>query len=165
MDVEYVRDMLVSATNLGPNSMAVFEKMMRSIDRRPAIVPSLFPDLRPVTIGGLETGTFSVDLKRFDRVMAAIAQGIHYRDFGEKRRYWGIFCPSFYSSESVAIRRDAFDPVRRAVATLKYKYEAAAAPSVFCYGRTPRTAQGCVYQLIFYDVVIVNAWPERRRVL
>ena len=163
MDVEYVRNVLVSATNLGPNSKPVFDKLMRSIDRRPALVASMFPDLRPIEIRGHETGAFSVDLKRFHRVMSAIAQGIHYRDVGQKRRYWDIFCPSFYMREALAIGRDDFDPLRRAAAKVNYTYETTPSPSVFCYGRTRPEPRGCVYQFIFYDAVIVNAWPSNRQ--
>jgi len=57
-----VRSVLISATHFGPNSKPVFDQMMRSIDHRPALVASLFPDLRPVAIGEHQTRTFSVDL-------------------------------------------------------------------------------------------------------
>jgi hypothetical protein len=164
MDVEYVRSVLISATDLGPNSKPVFEKMMRSIDYRPALVASMFPDLGPIEIRGHETGAFSVDLKRFHRVMSAIAQAIHYRDFNEKRRYWDVFCPSFYMREALVSQRDAFDPLRHTAATLRYTYETTGARSVFCYGRTSRTPKGCVYQFIFYDVLIVHAWPSTQQI-
>ena len=164
MDVEYVRNVLCCATNLGPNSEAVFAKMMRSIDRRPALIDTTFQDLRPIQLRGEETGAFSVELRRFNRIMSAIAQALHYRDFGEKRRYWEVFCPSFHSDESLVGQADAWEPLRRTAATLGYVYQATGCPSVFCYGRTRRTPRGCIYQFVFYDAVIVNAWPSKRQV-
>lgn len=137
MDVEYVGNILVCASNLGPNSEPVFAKMMCSIDYRPALIDCTFPDLRPVQVRGEETGTFSVDLRRFNRINAAIAQALHDRDFGEKRRNWEVFCPSLHSAESLVGYADAHEPFRRTVAAFRYVYEAAGHPSIFCYGRTP----------------------------
>jgi hypothetical protein len=161
-DVEYVRAILVSASQLGPNSKPVFDKMMRSIDRRPALVGTIFQDLRPIQVEGNETGAFSVDLSRFDRVITAIARAIHYRDFNEKRRYWDVFCPQFYLPEGVASRRDAYEPLRQIVATQRYVYAPAESPEVFCYGRAGKSPGRSVYQFVFYDAMIVFAWPSIR---
>lgn len=159
-DVEYVRNVLVSASSLGSNSEPVFARMMRSIDRRPALAGGTFQDLRPIQLQGEETGAFSVDLRRFNRIMSAIAQALHFRDLGKKRRYWDVFCPSLHSAESLLGHADAYEPCRRAAASCKYIYEPTEQPSVFSYGRTPR---GYIYQFVFYDAMIVNAWPSKRQ--
>src|ERR1022692_4543918 len=90
-DVEYVRSILVCFSDLKPNSQPVFDKMMRSLDYRPALVDTIFQELRPLWRNGEETAAFTVDLRRLERVIFAIAQAIHYRDFSEKIRYWDMF--------------------------------------------------------------------------
>jgi hypothetical protein len=159
-DVEYVRGILLSLAQLGPNSKPVFDAMMRSIDRRPNLVGTMFQGLRPIHVDGYQTGAFSVDLPRFDRVITAIARAIHYRDFNQKRRYWEVFCPHFFLPESVATKHDAFDPLRHIVATQKYVYAPAESPEVFCYGRAGKSPGRSVYQFVFYEAMIVFAWPS-----
>lgn len=120
-DVEYARNVLVCASKeLGPESAAVFARMMRSMERRPAIVDTTFPDLHPIEFGGEQTGYFSIDLHRFNRIMVAIAQALHYRDLGSKVRYWEVFCPTLHSAASLARRPDEFEPIRRNLVLLKF---------------------------------------------
>lgn len=161
-DVEYVRGILLSLAQLGSNSKPVFDAMMRSIDRRPHLVSTMFQDLQPIQIEGHETAAFTVDLPRFDKVITAIARAIHYRDFNEKRRDWDVFCPHFYQSGSAASKRDAYDPLREVAAIQKYVYAPSDAPEVFCYGRAGKSPGRSVYQFVFYDVMIVFAWPYLR---
>lgn len=161
-DVEYARGILLSLAQLGPNSKPVFDAMMRSIDRRPHIVSTTFRDLQPIEIEGHQTAAFSVDLPRFDRVITAIARGIHYRAFNEKRRDWDVFCPHFYQSESAASKRDSYDPLREVAAIQKYVYAPSGAPEVFCYGRAGESPARSVYQFVFYDAMIVFASPYAR---
>ena len=160
-DVEYVRGVLLSLSQLGPNSKPVFDAMMRSIDRRPNIVGTMFQDLRPVRVDGYETGSFCVDLPRFDRVMTAIARAIHFRDFNEKRRYWDVFCPHFYLAESVSLKHDAFAPLRRAVTEPKYTWARTESTEVFCYGRAGNSPSRSVYQFVFYGSFVCFMWPDR----
>jgi hypothetical protein len=115
--------------------------MMRSLDYRPALVGTTFQELRPLWRNGEETCAFTVDLCRLNRVIFAVAQAIHYRDFGEKIRYWDMFCPTLQSNESLSGQPDAYEPLRRATTCgFKYVYPAVEYPSVFSYGSAPFTS-------------------------
>lgn len=135
--------------------------MMRSIERRPAIAGTTFDNLREIRFDGEETGAFDVDLRRFGRVMTAIAQAIHYHDFGGKIRYWHVFCPSL---QTLSAQPDGWEPLRRTVQVTRYAYQHTAYPKVFSYGRAVFSKKSwALYQFVFYDALIVNAWPSKRQ--
>jgi len=161
-DVEYTRGILVSAARLGPESEPVFKKLMRSFDRAPSLIERTYPDLRQIHYRGGETATFSVDLKRVTRVMTAIAQALHYRDFQIKIRRWEMFCPSFHTETSLSGAPDPWEPLRRTTLKPHYDYQPTEQPEVFHYGRAGLGERRWVYQFVFYGAVIVNAWPSRR---
>jgi len=85
-DVEYVKNVVVSAASLGPESRSVFAKTLRSVERSPALLATTYPILYALEFKGVETGAIEVDLKRFGRVMTAITQAPHFRDFRVKVR-------------------------------------------------------------------------------
>ncbi len=160
-DVEYVRNVLVSTAQLGPESQQVFSKALRAMERRPALLATTFPEINVIQFKGQETGAFEIDLGRLRRVMTAIVQALHFRETGVKRRKWRVFSPSLHSAETLAGRFDDFEPLRVRLATLPYQYAVTGHQEVFVYGTAERPGTGRVYQLVFYDAVIINAWRAR----
>lgn len=161
MDVEYTRNVIISVAELGTESKDVFERALRSFERRPALISSVFRDFKPVIFRGEERATFSIDLARTDRIMISIAQALHYHDFGRKHKKWRIFAPTFQSEETLNSLPDRWEQLRRRLALLRYQYMKTAQPKVFAYGRAVWKPFGVVYQLIFYDAAIVNALTFR----
>jgi hypothetical protein len=161
-DVEYVRNLLVFTTELGPESKAVFSRAIRSMEHRPALWSTMFPDIQKIQFQGRETAAFSIDLVRLKRVMAAIVQALHFRDFAIKWRRWRIFSPTLHSIGTLSGRTDEWESLRTQLATARYKYLPTGQQDVFAYGRIQMRPSGHLYQLVFYNAVIVNAWPLRR---
>ena len=164
LDIEYVRNVLVCTSELGPESNVVFSRAIRSMERRPALWATMFPDIQVIQFQGRETGAFSVDLVRLKRVMTAIVQALHFRDFGIRRRRWRIFTPTLQSIGTLGGETDKWESLRAQLATVRYKYLQTGQQDVFAYGRTRMKPSGYLYQLVFYNAVIVNAWPELRRI-
>ncbi len=159
-DVEYVRNVLVLGANLGPESAGAFDAAMRSVKRRPSVVKRRFPQIRPIATDGQDSGLVEIDLPRFKRIMTAIAQALHYQDLGIKQRRWGIFSPTLHSEESlVSGNADNWEPLKRVVAVTRYRYLPTSQPDVFAYGRAEMKPSSYLYQMIFYNAVIVGAWP------
>ena len=111
-------------------------------------------------INAEERGVVSVDLTRMHRIMTAIAQTLHYHDFGRKHKKWRIFTPTLQSEESLNNLTDAWESLRKPLALLRYQYMLTGQPKVFTYGRARIKPFGVVYQLVFYDAAIVNAWTR-----
>ena len=160
-DVEYVRDVLVSLAELGPESKEVFAKALRSFDRRPSLIPRVYADLRLMMLRGQERGIFTIDLPRIDRIMIAIARALCYRDSARKHKKWKVFMVTAQSDESLGAGRDAWEPLRRQLAILRYEYPSTAQPTVFAYGKALLKPNAVVYQLLFYDAVVINVWMEK----
>jgi hypothetical protein len=158
-DVEYTKAVIVSGANLGLESKGVFDSSMRAIERRPALAATIYPEITPLIRNGEEVGYFAADLTRVNRVISAIAAALHFRDLKVKRKAWNVFCPTMHSDESIAQGTDKHDTWRLLLLKLKYEYVSTPHPKVFTYGRAV-VRKRHVYQLIFYDTVIFNAWPK-----
>jgi hypothetical protein len=150
---------LVCGANLGPESADAFSAAMRSVKRRP-VGRRKFPHIRPIYIDGHEAGLLEIDMPRFKRIMTAVVRALHYRDLGIKHGRWDIFSPTLHSEESlVSGKTDDWEPLKRMVATARYAYLPTSQTEVFAYGRAKMKPSSYLYQMIFYDAVIVNAWP------
>lgn len=160
-DVEYVRNVVVSLAELGPESKEVFDKALRSFDRRPGLMPRVYGDIRPMMLDGEERGVFTMDLARSDRVMIAAARALYYRESAKKLKKWKVFMVTAQSDESLSGGKDAWEPLRKQLATVRYQYSATAQPNVFVYGTVVLKPSAVVYQLIFYNAVVVNVWMDK----
>lgn len=158
VDVEYVRNVLIFTAEIAPENSTVFSRAIRSMEHTRALWSTMFPSVQRIQFDGRETGAFPVNLVRLKRVMRAIVQALHCRDCGVKQKRWEVFCPTLHSSQTLGGKADNFESLRKQLATVRYTYLPTGQPSVFTYGRARVRHFGELYQLIFYDAVIVNAW-------
>ena len=159
-DVEYVRNVLICAAELGPESKTVFDKALRSFSRSESLFKRTFDSLKPVHFRGYETGAFQVDQARFRKVMASIASALHFHDIASRRRSWRVFSPSLHNQASLAGIPDDWSRLRRRIADFRFQYIDTPQQAVFTYGRVEAGTWAVVYQLIFYDAIVVNVWSS-----
>jgi hypothetical protein len=154
-DVEYVRNAV--SIQEGTNAVAeqAFEVAKRSWKYSPALFRRTFQKFRTIFVGGAEKGAFPFDRPRVERVMAAIAHGLSYRDFG--RAYigqWRVFCATLRSERPTP----GWDAFREMVCRGAYEEVAVPVPQVFAYA-IHRMDAGFIYRMTFYEGFVVYAWP------
>ena len=159
MDVEYVRNVI--ATSLGVNQVGeqhFFDKAMRSFDRTPALLHTSFGDIRPVSIQGMTTGVFTLDVDRIKNVMAACVRALHFRETGERFFSWEILSPNLHFSSAdtteaeAAMWRELLIMFRQ----LPFLVQVTSSPEVFEYAIADIEG-GRVYALRFYKGFVIYA--------
>ena len=83
-DDELVRHVLACAPGNNDLAHKVVNSVLRSFDRKPHIIGSFFPDLNPVTIGGEETASFTIDLDRFHTSIQSMVRALYYNLYEDK---------------------------------------------------------------------------------
>jgi hypothetical protein len=159
-DVEYVRNILTSP--IQTNEIArqyVLDKVSRSYDRSPALLRQTFDEITPVIVMGQQTAAFNVDMERLERVMIAIAYGIHFHYF-KKKFYggWNIVCGQFISMDSIKTNEpDGYDVVRRMLKNVPVKYIQMPHPQVFACGVYTETPHKIIMEFRFYEGLVIHA--------
>ena len=81
-DDEYLRHVLACAPGNNDLCLSLIEEgILPSFDYRSHLVETFLPDLQAVSVRGMETGSFSVDLDRFFRSIGAIVKGLYFYNY------------------------------------------------------------------------------------
>jgi hypothetical protein len=110
------------------------------------------------------TGLYTVDLKRFNTVMSAIAYAVYFNDYGKPYNgRWEIFSPSMISRRSLAEGvPDPWKEVRDLVRRLPVIEVSTSQPSVFRCQVHAADESKAIYVLTFYGgyVVVAVGFPD-----
>ncbi len=99
-DVEYVRNVIVSADGINDVGLQLHEKAFRSFQKSPGLVKATFRGVNRVVNNGEETISYQVDLPRMKRVMRSIAHALFFKDYGYTfPYYWRIYCYTLKSKK------------------------------------------------------------------
>ena len=149
-DVEYTRNVI--STYLGVNPLGeqhFLDKGVRSLEHTPALLHTIFSDIRPVKVAGQEVGVYTMDVNRVKNVMNACLTALHFRETGEKISTWEVVLPNLGLSnatpEEVRLWRQAFS----AFLLIPYHARPVGSPDVFEYA-VGQIEGGHVYQMRFY---------------
>lgn len=101
--VDYVRRIITSSVHINEAGHTVLiDKVFRSLDKKPGLIPKTFKDLIPVVFRSEETAAFKVDFSQIDSVMISVAHGIHFYHF--RRSFTGNW--KIYSTQYVSVDRN-----------------------------------------------------------
>lgn len=161
-DVEYIRNSITFLAGINDAGTAMMDKTMRSFDRSPALFDRTFQSARPLMRNGEEVGAFKVDLGRLKAVMISITQALHYRDHGQKWRWWRFFSPTLGSEKTVFLQQlDNWEPFRQLLKNDPCKPRETGEPTVFAYGSHQFEAPydwAWMYRLTFYEGFTAYTW-------
>ncbi len=136
MDVEYVRNVIVSHRNVrGTAQQLAQSASFRSFERSSALFFRTFAGAEVTVIDRQPTAVFPFDLQRFKRTMEAVASGLFYREEG--RRYvgqWQVFSPTLIGANDLAGVPGDWERFRDLMRKIPFGLRAAPEPSVFRYG-------------------------------
>src|ERR1700733_2720029 len=159
-DVEYVRNAI--STQRGTNETAdkLWETTKRSFDNSPKLFGRTFRDIRPVIVQGEETGSFTIDRRRFRPVIKAMAYALNYRDIGAKHRGdWQVFTASAHTADSLHHGKpDEWANFRRLLESEKLTTMPTPEPEVFKYSVLHMDENQILYRFEFYGGFVVNTW-------
>lgn len=162
-DVEYVRNVIVSAWVARGSARSLLEpSVVRSFDRSPKLMSQTFEELIPVFANGQETVAFGLDMSRFNRVLSAIAYGIHYYHF--ERKYfgsWKVVCTDLVSINRDPEKRRHSHSIqadrRRLLSSLPYVPTNFEHPEIFEAQIADRTQHELVIKMRFFEGLTVFA--------
>jgi len=152
LDVEYVRNSIVSAAGLNERGELLIDAAKRSFDHSPKLLERTFESFTDHSREE-QVGTYQFNLERVDKVMTAVAQALHYRDLGQKWSCRLVFVPSLKSEWSLIHKtHDGWDGVRDLFGSVSYINRPTADPKVFMYG-SQAVDGGWAYRLTFYGAL------------
>lgn len=107
LDDQYLAD--VVTCHIRCNELAIGQfltKVVRAVERRPKLGPTLLQNVRPVRVNGSDTIAFTLDLVRVNRVLDKIARAVFWSvvgrasDSAEEAQFYGtsIFMPDLTPS-------------------------------------------------------------------
>ena len=157
LDVEYARNII--STSHGVNGVGqrhFIDKAMRSFDRRPAMVQTTFPRIRPVMFRGRQVGVFEPDIDRINAVMSACVTALHFLETSEKEQRWEIVLPNMgFSSRNTSQEQiDAWRQVLLHCSQLSWKSRPVNSPEVFRYSVANLEGHR-MYAMEFYAAFLV----------
>lgn len=154
LDVEYVRNNICGQRGTNLVAMKVFfEQAWASFENSPKLASLTFAGLREITVVEGVTGAYRIDLRRFKRVMKAIAYATYYLDFGKPNEGdFHLFSASLSSASNLYQRRpDGYENLRRVIASSTFRSMPVPQPKVFKYGMA-KVGEGQVhYHFQFYE--------------
>ncbi len=113
LDVEYVRNVIVSLYGGNEQAEQMIGTAERSFDRSPALFYQTFGQFEEVAIDGETTAVFPIDLKRLKAVMRAIASALYFKDQGRKYPAdWTVFATSLRSHKDLEVEPDGWERLR-----------------------------------------------------
>lgn len=153
-DVEYTRNVLNAHVETDIEiAGSVHAATWRSFDRLPTLLPKVFKDLKPILYNGQQTGTFTVDIKSVDKVMAAIATGMYFNI--RKRRFlgsWTVLCPTTYGTDEIETGKpNEFQEMREALLRIKTKTVATPHPEIFSCGVLADNDHQLIFEFQFFS--------------
>lgn len=95
-DDEYLRHLILCSPIINELALEIADaSLIPSLERRPHLMETFLPNLRPVRMGSLETGAFTVDISRMEAAMRSITQGLVFNETGKKLTckthvVWGV---------------------------------------------------------------------------
>lgn len=159
-DVEYVRNIIVSAINVNETAQAHFPAVLRSFLRSPKLAGQTFNKVTSLMLPDGETAAFEIDLNRFRNVMQSIAYALYYRDFGPIYPHeWKVYCSIMRSAdyELLGIPAPQNRLIRDALTRLAFIDKETSQPDVFRYGWIQESEYKIAYRFVFYGGVFVYA--------
>jgi hypothetical protein len=164
-DVEYVRNVICGHRDTNLIAARVFETAKDSYDHSPLLFTRTFSDVQAVSVDGEETGTFTVDLPRFKKVVKSVAYAMYCHDFGKRHDGdFDVFSTSL-NSKSNLYRGvpDGYERLRGILEATAFRSMAVPQPKVFKYGLS-RPGDGQIqYRFEFYEGFVVYALSLRHR--
>ena len=162
LDVEYIRNSIAFLAGINDAGTAMMHKAMRSFDRSPALFNRTFRSMRPLVRKGEEVGAFPVDLGRLKAVMISTTQALHYRDQGQKWRWWRFFSPALGSERTLYQQQpDNWEPFRQLLRNDPCEPRETGEPTVFAYASHQFEAPSnwaWMYKLTFYEGFVAYTW-------
>jgi len=158
-DVEYIRNVICHQYGTNLVAERVAEGARGSFEHSPKLFNRTFSDVRQVIWDGEETGAFRIDLKRFKRVIKAIAFAMYYRDFGQRNEGdFDIFSTTLNSHTNLYYGvPDRFENLRGILVNSPFKSMPVAQPRVFKYGLSYPGEGQVHYKFEFYEAFVVYA--------
>jgi len=123
LDVEYVRNVLVTSFRVNHIGRTHSKKAIRSFQNSPRLAAQTFSGGIRVLVDGVETGMYNADLSRIKRVFSAMASALYFHTFRERyQRAWEVFIPGLLSIPAVTTgTSDGYDALRELLASLPYR--------------------------------------------
>jgi hypothetical protein len=159
LDVEYVRNVI--ATHLHTEGSAgthLQDKVLGSFENSPKLFNRTFADANVVKINGEETASYTLDMRRFTKIMDAIAYAIYYKLNGKSYQdSWGIFSPSLISRKTFYHGLpDDWEEHRRLLSQIRYTEMPTPQPDIFRLGIHKFDEEHFIYAFMFYGGFVVN---------
>jgi hypothetical protein len=166
-DDEYL--LFVLAANINANLVALRHwrtKVRRALRKRPT-KKAIFKNLRPVQYQGINTGAYTIDLKRLSRQFDLITRGIYFYHF---RKSWiyevDIAFPFILSESPEAAQKHSqamIELVKFVSDFLKDEPKQGENKEIFYYQyKLKVNSPGFVLKMVFYDGIEVVAVSEGR---
>ena len=162
-DDQFLFSIITSHIENNPIAQRVFStRVMRTLRRKPHLIPGFFRGLMPIFLGRVQTGMFFLDRPRFDETLINIARGLHFHHYSQKILTQGYLVT--YSTHDIASERR--DEINRGLHQLKLISERALRnlpiygenPEVFHYKVVEDDEKGrVIFRLVFYEGVIADA--------
>jgi hypothetical protein len=156
-DVEYVRNVISGQRDLNLVASRVFETAKQSFDHSTPLFNRTFSDVHTISVDGDETGAFRIELKRFNKIMRAIAFAMYYHDFGQRNTGdFEVFSTSLNSESNLYYGApDGYENMRNNLEVTVFRSKPVPQPKVFKYGIS---RQGRIqYKFEFYEGFVVYA--------
>ena len=84
-DDEYLQLILIHGYfNSTAGKEHFYNKIVRALMRRPAMLAELYANQYPVTIDAQPTVAVDVDMERFNKVLEQVCQGLYFYEFGDR---------------------------------------------------------------------------------
>ncbi len=161
-DVEYVRNAIAFLAGINDAGTAIMQSAMRSLDRGRALFNQTFRSIRPFVRNGEEVGIFKIDLARLKAVMISTTQALHYRDHGQKWKWWCFFSPTLESEKTVFQQQpDNWEPLRQRLKNDPCKPRETGEPNIFSYASHQFDGPSdwaWMYRLTFYEGFVAYTW-------
>lgn len=164
-DVEYVRNVIVSADGINDVGLQLHEKAFRSFQKSPGLTKSTFRDVKRVIYNGEETISYQVDLPRMKRVMCSIAHALFYKEYGYTfPHHWKIYPYTLRSKKyEIAGVPDPQNTILRGLLDrIPLVYRDTNYPDVFQYAALKESDELMSFKFIFYGGVYIYAVGSSR---
>jgi hypothetical protein len=158
-DVEYARNIICQQWGTNLVSYRVAETARASFEHSPNLFTRTFESVQPLLVAGEETGSFRLDMPRFNRVIKAIAFAMYYHDFGKRNEGdFDIFSTSLYSQSTLYHGTpDGYENLRGRLCNVPFKSMPVPQPKVFKHGMARLGEGQIIYRFEFYEAFVVYA--------
>lgn len=152
-DVEYVYSYISTPIQTQETGREHFSNVLKSFRRNPNLKNLVYKNVKEILLpSGEKTGLVTIDLKRFNSIMRAIAHAIYYHEF--KKAYVGhftIFSTSMISTKPLTLEADKeLSFIRNTFAQMKFAEIEMPQPKIFYCGVYTENSDKFIYEFVFY---------------